>query len=489
MATPPNIVMIMTDQQRFDALSCVSDGLPDTPHLDGLAREGVRFDNAYAPSPVCAPARAAIKSGLYPPGCGVVGNWVPFHRDVPLLTHRLRAQGYETALVGKLHFVPHLGRFGFDWRALHDAPYSVYADDEVFSDYVRWLRERWAARGKGDPVALFDADEDAFKDEDWYRFIMGSGFRTEEEHETAWCTRQAERYLDERDPAKPFFLFLSYFGPHQPFLPPEPWASLVRPQAVRLPPQFDVSMDAHPVFAASCGPRAQRFRELFSRERYQRMVAAYYGQMSMIDQAIGQFLARLKRDGLWDNTVVIFCSDHGDRNGAYGLFFKGEMYDSCCKVPLIVRAPGAPAGRVDQHVLNTLDLYGTILDYAGDADWRQPGIEARSLAPLLAGPGAAHSEGWDNATYSIIGEDPLRNLTMLRRDHLKLIRLARGPEEALYELYETREASPGSPAETHNVYTDPAYAAEAAAMRAELDAWWRAQSAKYPPRVIRYRKA
>lgn len=466
----------MTDQHRFDRLSCLDPRGPRTPALDGLAAQGVLFQNAYTPCPVCAPARAALKSGMFPPGCGVVGNWVPFKRDVPLLTQRLHERGYQNALVGKLHLMPHLGRYGFDWRASHDAPYSTYAHDHAFSDYIHWLRDRW--QGDGDPVNLFDTDEEAFRSEDWYRFIMGSSFRTEEEHETAWINGQVERFLDERDRDKPFFLFASYFGPHQPFDPPEPWRSLYHPDEIELSPQFEADMREYPVFAATCGPRAALFRRLFDRAAYQRMLAAYYGQVSMIDYYTGRLFARLQRDGLWDNTVVIFVSDHGDHNSAYGLFFKGQMYDTCAKVPLIVRAPGGLASARRGQIVNALDLYGTILDYAGDAAWQQPGIEARTLLPLLgAQPGP-----WRNETHSIIGENPQRNTTMLRRDGLKLIRLARGPVDALYELYDLA----AEPLETHDVYADPAYRAAGAALRADLDAWWRDQAAKYPAKVVSY---
>jgi len=238
-------------------------------------------------------------------------------------------------------------------------------------------------------------------------------------------------------------------------------------------------MKNNPVFAATCGPQASEFKRLFDIAAYQRMLAAYYGQISMIDHYLGHFFARLKADGLWEDSLVIFCSDHGDHNGAYGLFFKGQMYDSCCKIPLLVKSPRCVrAGERRSQVVNLIDLYGAILDAAGDTAWQHPGIEARSLASLLEDKQAS----WANHTWSIIGERPDANLTMLRRDHMKLIRLARG-DQALYELYDLRDDIP----EVRNVYCDPSYAVECAEMQASLDAWYIAQRAKYPDRVVSYR--
>jgi arylsulfatase A-like enzyme len=202
----------------------------------------------------------------------------------------------------------------------------------------------------------------------------------------------------------------------------------------------------------------------------------------MIDHYVGKLFAYLRRENLWDNTLVVFVSDHGDYNGAYGLFFKGQMYDASCKVPLLIKPPRPSHARVVRdEIVNTLDLYGTILDWAGDTDWRQPHIEARSLIPFLQQAGHVP---WENKTFSIIGADPARNLTMLRGDHLKLARLARGDEEPLYELYDMDDEV----VEVRNVLDDPAYQDEKRALQTELDAWWRLQAVRYPAEVRSYVK-
>jgi arylsulfatase A-like enzyme len=346
----------MTDQHRFDRLSCMGDPVLRTPNIDSIARAGVLFRNAYTPSPVCSPARAAIKSGMYPPGCGVVTNWVPF------------------------------------------------------------------------------------------------------------------------------FLFTSFFGPHQPFEPPAPWNALYDPKGIQLPPQYGAEMQGCPIFEETCAPRARLFKRLWSQEAYGEMVAAYCGQVAMIDHCVGRLLDYLKREALWDDALVIFCSDHGDHNGAYGLFFEGQMYDSCCKVPLLIKMPGsADGGIVRDEIVNTLDLYGTILDMAGNTDWRQPHIEARSLVPLAHSP---DSVAWENKRYAIIGADPTANLAMLRAGDLKLIRLSRGDGEPLYELYDMRD----EPVETRNVFDDPHYLEGREKLKEELDARWIKQCAAYPDEIRSYAK-
>jgi arylsulfatase A-like enzyme len=212
------------------------------------------------------------------------------------------------------------------------------------------------------------------------------------------------------------------------------------------------------------------------------LIAAYYGQVAMIDHYVDKLLDTLKQGGLWDDTLVLFVSDHGDYNGAYGLFFKGQMYDACCKVPLLVKPSRfCSGGLVRDEIVNTLDLYGTILDVAGDKDWQQPHTEARSLVPLLEQAGSVL---WENRTFSIIGSDPTRNLTMLRHDDLKLMRLARGQEPPLYELYDMSDEV----VETRNVFDDLRYDDGRQVLMTELEAWSSQQAARYPDEIVSYTK-
>ncbi len=486
----PNIIMVMCDQMRFDRFGVMSDGVIKTPNIDALSHEGLLFTNAYCPSPVCSPSRASVKTGLFPPGNGVVTNWVPFKEKVEgttdikgyFLTERLRAQGYQTGMAGKLHFVPAEDDFGFDFKALNDAPYSVYANDDKNSDYITWLRETHFKNRDSDFVGIFDRDETYYPDS-IYKFIMGSGWRTEEQHDIPWTVQQSMEFIKGRDQKKPFFLFTSFFGPHQPYLAPAPWDTMYNQDNIDLGPRFSARMEDSPIFqmsqkTSSEGTLSQKLRTEWDERKYKETIAAYYGQISMIDHYMGEMFDQLKEEGLWDNTWIIFLADHGDYNGAYGTFFKGTMYDVSAKIPLVIKpANGQGLKGLREELVNSLDLYGTILDIAGDKDWTDlPGIESRSLLPMIK---ENDPSNWKNEVYSIIGADPESNLCMFRSGSLKIVRKAIKENEPLYELYDFDK----NPLETLNVYGNSEYQESGEKLRAQLDSWWEEQAKRYPEKL------
>lgn len=475
-----NILFIMTDEQKFDAISGLSQ-IPDlTPNLEALAQDGVQFANAYTPSPVCGPARAAIFSGLYPPASGVAKNWSPFAPGVQMMTTRLQACGYETAEIGKLHFVPSTDDFGFEYKRLHDAPYSVYAGDDKESAYIQWLQKQEPFASGASPVAQFDEDELSFNT-DIRKFMLGSSFRTEEQHDVAWSGRECVDFLKNREDSRPFFMFLSFFGPHMPYGPPAPYDTMFDWHDIELPESYreDFLKNGAIFSRMSAELRARILNELTEDDAKQ-VMAAYFGQVKMVDDYVGKVVAQLKESGQYDDTTIIFTSDHGDHMGSYGLFFKGQMYDSSCKVPLVIKPAGGQAGgKKTGLVVNTLDLYGTILDIAGDRGWRQPGIEARSLLPMLGDEALL----WDNHTFSIIGGDRDEALSMLRRGQYKLCRLGDGKGGAYYEMFDLE----ADPLEHKDVADDPAYAKVRALMQRELDDWFWYQHANYPAEVTTVR--
>ncbi|WP_411030726.1 sulfatase-like hydrolase/transferase [Spongiimicrobium sp. 3-5] len=483
-AVKPNILMVMVDQMRFDRFGAMGDTIVKTPNIDALLQDGLLFKNTYCPSPVCAPSRASVKTGIFPPGNGMVTNWVPFKEKVAgttsidqyLLTERLKSQGYNTGLVGKLHFVPAADEFGFDFKALNDAPYSVYADDDKNSDYVKWLQTNHFKHNEKDIVATFDRDENYYPDS-IYKFIMGSGWRTKEQHDIPWTAQESMDFIENSSPDKPFFLFTSFFGPHQPYLAPTPWDTMYNPDDMVLGPRFYSDMESSPIFTMSpFGKLSKKLRTSWDERKYKEVLAAYYGQISMIDHYLGKMFDQLKEKGLWENTWIVFLADHGDFNTAYGTFFKGEMYDVSAKIPLLIK-PAAGYGKkgIREELVNSLDVYGTLLDVAGDKEWADlPQMESRSLLPIIR-EGNTASE-WENKVYSIIGEDPNKNLCMLRLGPLKMIRKAISEEQAIYELYDFDQ----DPLETQNVFDDPNYAEVQQKLKTELDAWWKKQGERYP---------
>ena len=208
------------------------------------------------------------------------------------------------------------------------------------------------------------------------------------------------------------------------------------------------------------------------------MIAAYYGQISMIDHYLGELFDFLKEQGLWENTWILFTADHGDFNGAYGTFFKGEMYDVSVKIPLIIKPAGGKwmTGKKEIPV-SSLGLYGTILDIASDSNWENlPLMESKSLIPLLqeGEPGSGYKK-----VFSIIGSKPETNLCMLREGPLKIIRKSITEQPALYELYDLES----DPFETRNVSGELKYREAEQKLRKEIDAWWFRQSKRYPEKL------
>ena len=503
-AAKPNIILIMADQMRFDRLGSMGDTIIKTPNLDALANEGLLFKNTYCPSPVCAPSRAAVKTGLFPPASGIVTNWVPFKEKVAgnteikqyLLPERLKNQGYSTGMAGKLHFYPADGYYGFDFKALNDAGYSTYSNDDKHSEYIKWLREGHFKDSEKDVVEFFDDDENNYKAvtrtltsfDSIYNFIMGTGWRTEAQHDIPWTVHESMKFIESNDKEKPFFLFTSIFGPHQPYLAPTPWDRMYKPEDIVLGPRFYETLDNSPIFQmnARSGKLAKKLRAAWDEHKYKEILAAYYGQISMIDHYLGKMFDLLKEKGIWENTWIIFTADHGDFNSAYGAFFKGQMYDVSAKLPLIIKpVTGQNANGVRLELVNSIDLYGTILDIAGDTEWNSlPQIESRSLLPLI--DGKIISTEWENKVFSIIGNTPESNLCMIRSGALKLIRKAIEDSDPIYELYDFDKDS----LETQNVYGHNDYLGIQEKLQTELDSWWEKQAGRYPKNLDqRFRKS
>lgn len=426
-----NIILIITDQHKHDALSLWGKIPNLTPNIDRIAEDGITFSNAYTPSPVCGPARASLFTGQYGGGHGVVRNWLEFKENTKVLPERLQDNGYLTFLSGKLHFMPHEKEFGFTVKHLNDAPYSVYSDDAKHSKYVDFLHENYYK--DEDVVQRFNEDELAINDGQMKRFMLGSGFRKEKEHDIPWTSQNVIDFLEDYDGKKPFFLNASYFGPHHPYLAPEPYDKMF--QDIELPANFDADMSDKPIFNQLCKGMQDKIQNDLDPDDYKRMIQAYYGQVKMIDDYIGHILKILKSKDLYDDTTIIFTSDHGDYLGSYGLFFKGEMYDASSKVPFIMKPAGNAKKRVCDSVINSMDLYATILEIAGlDNDSQY----SNSLMKFFKD----HTYKGEGITYSVIEHD-YKVHTMCRTAKYKLMKLTcdKGSDYELYDLerdiYET----------------------------------------------------
>jgi len=324
--------------------------------------------------------------------------------------------------------------------------YDLYDVEEPWnSDYVAWLADR---RFDGDVSALVEranADERTYWESDMHRFLLGSNWRTVEEHSNTWVTDESVAFL--RDAPEPFFLFASYFGPHQPMLAPGRYADMYDPDEVTLPPEFDVGTGGKPIAARNERDHFDRYA--WTEEQYREVLAAYYGQITMIDDGVGRILDALAAEGLAEDTIVIFTADHGEHAGQFGWFFKGTMYESAARVPLVIADPTAegPTGRTSGRVVNTLDLFETVLERARVDD--APGYDtaSRSLCGLLDAEDG--TTGWSDETYVELGGE-----RMLVDDEQKLIRLDDdGNGNELYEFYERGDR----PYDARNRWGRPGY--------------------------------
>jgi len=357
MADKPNILLIYTDQQRFDTIHALGNPVIHTPHLDRLVQEGVAFTEATTPSPVCMPARWSLHSGQWTSTHRCYSNHHPGLIPPQSLPGLLRAAGYRTGLVGKNH------------SFLKPSDLDFWSERPEARDRRAWqVRQRWIETVQRTRYPRL-AEEP-----------VPGGVAADPAHHK---TDEALRFIASRD-ERPFFLWLSYVHPHTPYMVPEPFFSLYAQAAIPLP-----AVEPNGLEAAG-KPFRQIFHQQnndailpFNPEQIQTMRRVYYGQISLVDAEIGRILSYLDEHGLAEQTLVIFSSDHGDYMGDHGLFTKSPaLYDCLVRVPLIFRWPGRiDQGRRDHRLASTIDLLPTLAAVAGVPCPRQ--AQGINLLPFL----------------------------------------------------------------------------------------------------------
>jgi arylsulfatase A-like enzyme len=364
----PNILLIMTDQQRGDCLSIADHPVLMTPNMDAIAGAGARFTRAYVTCPSCIAARRSILSGQFPPTHGMVG----YHDNLeweapPTLPGVLRSTGYQTALVGRgMHQFPVRKRYGYEEMVISD-------HKDPSSDYDRWLRHY----GVEEPGGWFGA---GVMHNDWTARPWPLDERF---HHTNWVVEEALRFLQRRDPSCPFFLTVSFIAPHPPLQPPACYFERYLRTGVPEPVVGDWA--APPAHAHGDDVSAGHVN--LSGEALRSARAGYYGLINHVDDQLRRLLnpviglPRLARD-----TVVVFTSDHGEMLGDHYLWRKQVPYEPSVNIPLLISTPPrfglAPRTMVDAPVCLE-DVMPTLLDFAGVET--PDTVEGRSLLPLLRG--------------------------------------------------------------------------------------------------------
>ncbi|HZX06105.1 sulfatase-like hydrolase/transferase [Kribbella sp.] len=432
---PPNVLLICTDQQRFSALGASGNDEVDTPNLDRLAGQGALFENCYVQSPVCAPSRASLMTGRYVHQHGLWANGVGLPDHERLFSKDLAEAGYDCGLVGKFHLN---ACFGGRSEVRHDDGFRVFrwAHDPYpgssENEYHRWL---YTVRPE---LAGAELDYDSLPREIHYSHWIG-------EQTIDFLTRSRER-------SKPFFFVANFFDPHHGFGAPEEYVRRYRARELSRPIPDDLSGKPPIQTEASHESYAGHARGFttYSPEELQEVKAAYYAMVTLIDDEVGRILDALDAEGLADDTLVVFTSDHGEMLGDHELMLKGPMmYEQAVRVPLILRLPPTiPAGTRCTDLVQWIDLSSTILTAAG----LTPRGEGQDLLPLTTGHPSARD--WALSEYRNSGHpyaDPV-HLTMLRHDRWKLaVQHASPTRPRTGELYDLT----ADPHEQQNLWHDP----------------------------------
>jgi arylsulfatase A-like enzyme len=476
---PPNLLIFMVDQWRYDATGHTGNPILRTPHLDRLAAEGTRLTRAFTTVPLCTPTRASLWSGLWPTHHGVLINthWrspAPAPQNsrlpdgTPTLGTVLRDGGYATAYFGKWHVGPEsdLPRCGFD----HFPPPGAFAQH---------LRERGVRREVRDAITRDYIVKD-------YLFAGTSNLDGDDFYEI-WLCSQAERWLrshlsaphavppptpsasEETDRAdhhsslptstQPFACVISLPGPHPGYVVPERYAALYDPPDMPLWPNTHDNLQSKPA------PH-RLYRDAITHagtvadDEWRTCIARYYAFCTLIDDQLGRMLSLLKELGVDQNTIVVFVTDHGDLIGAHQLWDKGPfLYEEQIHIPCILRLPGVlPAGAACNTFTMLHDLMPTLVEGLGHALPRP--VDGRSIWPQLCG--APAPVDWpDDAYVQYHGEGiSLYSIRALRTARHKYVYYPFDRDE-LYDL-ET------DPWELHNLIDDPGMAPILSEMRARL---------------------
>jgi arylsulfatase A-like enzyme len=466
-----NVLLVVVDQWRADCVPYLGTPHLRTPNLDRLCREGVTFRNHVTTAVPCGPARASLHTGLYLMNHRQVQNWVPLDARHVTLPRLARAAGYDPALIGYTTTVPdprttpradpRFTNFG----DMMDAWRPVGAFEPGHEGYFGWLAQ------KGFPLPANRSD--IWLPEDGAPGPTDRPARVPAElSDSAFFTERALTYLKGRG-GKPFFLHLGYYRPHPPFVASAPYHAMYR-AADMAPPVRAATAEAeaaqHPLLRhfLRTAPRRSFFQGAegmvadMDEASVRQMRATYFGMMTEVDDCLGQVFAYLDATGQWDDTLIVFTSDHGEQLGDHHLLGKLGYHDESFRIPLVIRDPdaGATRGQVADAFTEMVDILPTLMDWAGGEV--PNAVDGRSLLPLVRG---GTPDGWRDALHyefdfrETPGSTAERALG-LTRDECSLCVL----QDAAYKYVHFAALPPllfdlsADPGQFRNVADDPGYA-------------------------------
>lgn len=425
----PNILLVLCDDIRWNALSCMGHPHIKTPHIDALAAEGVLFENTFCTTSLCSPSRGSILSGLYAHAHGVTNNFTEYPADMPTFPRRLQAAGYETAYLGKYHMGEENDepRPGFDYFVTHKGQGQYFDTEFNFHG-----RERKVVKG-------------------YYTTVI---------------TDMPENWIKQRTPEKPWMLMIGQKAPHSFYFPEPKYEHAFDDVEINYP---------HSAFHLSDKPEWLQKRlttwhgiygPIFEWRKnfpdtsaagvleFQNMVRAYMATILSLDDSLGRLVKLLKERSEYDNTVIVFMGDNGLLEGEHGMVDKRTMHEASIRIPMVMRYPKLNAGQAKRESAQvlTVDVAPTLCELAGVEPL--PNIHGRSMVKLLN----SGDEQWRKAWlyhYNYEKQFPYTpNIRGIRTDRWKLIRYPHGdggPDRHLGELYDLQ----ADPQESHNLINLP----------------------------------
>ncbi len=441
MADGPNVLIIMADQLRADAMGCYGNDLCRTPNLDALASGGVVMENCYTPNPICVPARASLTTGNYPHrATGGKGNSGRIRDDQLKLAEHFAAGGYRTYACGKLHYVP----------------YSPPDQPRLTHGF-----QVWDSCESGRAVQQYDPSGGRCGIEDYHDYLADVGWPgysrahgvgnndvrpcpsplPAEHHVDRWVADRAIDRLCEhmrKHADEPFLMFCGFPKPHSPYDPPAEYARLYDPRQIP-PPAGDESLldEKNPFLQLT---RITHAQDSLSPAARQVIKAYYYATITHQDEQVGRVLKALEAAGVAGNTIVVYTADHGDLMGDFGAYFKCNFLDGSARVPLIIRGPNVPAGERRSQLAGLQDLLPTLASMTGRELDRQ--VDGLDLSAAMYDAGAHTRELF----YAHCHDDP-RQSAMITDGRWKYCYAQWGGVEELYDLCE-------DPSEVRNLAMD-----------------------------------
>lgn len=475
----PNVILITTDQHRGDCIGLDTRNV-QTPNIDELSRRGARFTKCITPHPMCQSARASILTGKLPYSHGVRDNGR--NLDAAFGKNGLGGifadNGYSTHFIGKAHLSsnetfdatgsPECYHSTADFPADWGGPYFGFNEVELmlrphhhcgWSDAPYTLHYENFLDADGDGRARWDkAKKHATPDTSHFQAWRSD--LNDEWHSSPWVGNRTTDLIARKN-SEPFFAWVSFPDPHPPFLAAEPWSTMYDPNSVDIPEHRTLDLQNRPWWHSAFMESSVRknikrpnpaegedwgANDPMNEQQLRDITAIYYGMISAVDHQVGRIVEALKKTNQLDNTIIVFCADHGEWLGDHGLLLKGPMlYDGLLRVPLVVAGPGVSQNKVINDPVSTLDLRQTFADLCGFAITPDNG---KSLGPLIEGQEGrdfALNEWEVDATRSGIDLD-LR--TIRSKQHRMSVDLLSGAGE-LYDLHE-------DPEELINLFDDPA---------------------------------